>query len=99
MIQVAPGAAAFCPDRPALRVYTDAPHPPQVDDEAIVTGSKPRGTVATTPHGQCETVRLRKLHSRHYVCHSGGVDYHCPCPSLEQQFQPELDLAARGAAV
>ena len=69
MIDVSPGAAAFHLDGAGDRIDTDALHPRQVNDQAIVTGAQPGATMAPAPHGDQEPMLARELDRGNDVSH------------------------------
>jgi hypothetical protein len=52
--EITQGTATLRPYGSALRIDTNAPHPPQINDQPAIARAEPRRAVTAAPHGNNE---------------------------------------------
>ncbi len=71
MVDISPGAAAPGPDGPSGRIDMNAIEMRKVDDQAAIACAKTGAVVATTPHGDQQTLIPREVDRNNHV---GNID-------------------------
>ena len=76
-VEIAERCATFTPDYAVMRIYADAPHTREVDNDPLVAESASAHIVSASTYSSQEIVVARKRHRSNDICRSGTLGDEC----------------------